>query len=186
VTDLRASDADRERTVAALRHHAETGRLTLEELDERCEQAYSAKTLRELAELQADLPQEAVRAPDAPRRRRRPFMPGRWGFTIRWHSPAPATVTAAELMAHVRPSLEAWGYDLTQRFDDRLRFEREVRPVWTFVLAVMVFPIGLLALMHKDKERLTIDIAETDRGTVLVASGVAPLAVRRAFAELED
>ena len=49
-----------------------------------------------------------------------------------------------------------------------------------------VFPFGLLALLHKDRERITIDVAETDRGTTLVASGVAPLPVRRAFAELED
>ena len=92
----------------------------------------------------------------------------------------------AELMAHVAPPLERWGYDLVQRLDDRLRFEREVRPAWTFLVAVFVFPIGLLALMHKDRERITIDLAETDRGTTLVASGVAPLPVRRAFAELED
>jgi hypothetical protein len=185
VTDLRASDADRERTVAALREHAAAGRLTVDELDERCEEAYTAKTLRELARLQADLPPTAVlHHPPVPHRR--PWLPGRWGFTVRWHSAADARVTTAELMAHVTPPLERWGYDLTQRFDDRLRFEREVRPAWTFAVAVLVFPFGLLALLHKDRERITIDLAENDRGTTLVASGVAPLAVRRAFAELED
>jgi Domain of unknown function (DUF1707) len=34
VPDLRASDADRERSVEALRHHAAEGRLTVDELDE--------------------------------------------------------------------------------------------------------------------------------------------------------
>jgi hypothetical protein len=52
VTDLRASDADRERTVAALRHHAAIGRLTIDELDERSERAYAATTLGELGTLQ--------------------------------------------------------------------------------------------------------------------------------------
>ena len=75
---------------------------------------------------------------------------------------------------------------MIQRWDDRLRFEREVRPVWTFLVATLVFPIWLIALMHKNRERITIDLAESDRGTTLVASGVAPRAVRRAFAELED
>jgi len=42
VAELRASDADRARTVAALRHHASVGRLTIEELDERSERAYTA------------------------------------------------------------------------------------------------------------------------------------------------
>jgi hypothetical protein len=89
-------------------------------------------------------------------------------------------------MAHLTPPLERWRYDLTQRFDDRLRLEREVRPASTFLVAVLVFPFGLLALLHTDRELITIDIAETDRGTTLVANGVAPLPVRRAFAELED
>jgi hypothetical protein len=188
VTDLRASDADRDRTVAALREHVAAGRLTLEEFDERSEHAYAARTLRELAQLQVDLPAAVLQpAPRRqPQRRRRPMLPGTWGFTVRWQSPASAKVTSAELVAHIAPPLESWGYDLIQRWDDRLRFEREVRPAWTFLLAVMLFPFGLLALMHKDRERITIDLSETDRGTALVASGVAPLRVRRAFAELED
>ena len=40
----RASDADRDRT-AALREHLAVGRLTIEESDERLDQAYAAKTL---------------------------------------------------------------------------------------------------------------------------------------------
>ena len=186
MTDLRASDADRERTVAALGEHLASGRLTLEEFDERSERAYAARTLRELAQLQADLPAVALHPAPQQSRRRMPTLPGRWGFTVRWHSPVSAKVTSAELMAHIAPPLESWGYDLIQRHDDRLRFEREVRPAWTILVAIFAFPIGLIALMHKDRERITIDLAETDRGTTLVASGVAPRGVRRAFAELED
>jgi len=184
--DLRASDADRERSVAALRHHAAEGRLTIDELDERSERAYAATTLRELAELHADLPAAALPRPAHPAHRHKPAFPGTLGFTVRWHSPANAKATSAELMAYVTPPLERWGYDLIQRWDDRLRFEREVRPVWTILVAIFLFPFGLFALFHKDRERITIDLAEDDRGTHIVASGIAPLRVRRAFAELED
>jgi hypothetical protein len=187
VTDLRASDADRERTVTALRHHALEGRLTVDELDERVERAYAARTLRELAELQADLP--AARTPPATppgRRRRRAVLPGRWAFAVRWHSPTDASSTMAELMEHVAPPMVRQGYDITQRWDGRLRFEREVRPAWTIVVAVLVFPLGLFALLHKEQERVTIDLDEDDHGTQLVATGVAPRPVRRAFLELED
>jgi hypothetical protein len=184
VPDLRASDADRERSVAALRHHAAAGRLTIEELDDRSERAYAAKTLRELAELHADLPSLATRPPARPRRM--PRIPGRFAFTNRWRSPASAKATMAELIAHVSPPLHNLGYELIQRQDDRLRFERELRPLWTFVVAVVLFPFGLLALLHKDRERITIDVAEDDRGTHLVASGTAPLRVRRSFAVLEE
>ena len=185
--DLRASDADREAAVEALRHHAVAGRLDSEELEERVEKAYAAKLLSELAELQVDLPRLAVRPqPPADRPRRIPRMPGRLAFTYRWHSPADAKVTMRELMTFVVPPMERWGYDLTQRFDGRLRFERETRPLWTIPVAILLFPFGLLALLYKDRERVTIDLDEGEHGTQLVASGVAALPVRRAFAELED
>jgi hypothetical protein len=186
VPDLRASDADRERSVAALRHHAAEGRLTVEELDERSERAFAARTLRELAELQADLPAVATRPAPPAARRHRPRVPGRYGFTARWRSPASAKVTMAELIAHVAPPLHNLGYDLIQREDDRLRFERELRPLWTIPVAIFLFPFGLLALLHRNRDRVTIDLAEDERGTHLVATGTAPLPVRRAFAELED
>jgi Domain of unknown function (DUF1707) len=187
VPDLRASDADREAAVDALRRHALAGRLTVEELDERVEKAYAAKLVRELNELQVDLPRLAVRPQRSPAAAtRRPWLPGRWSFTTRWHSPADAQLTMRELMTFVVPPMERWGYDVTQRWDGRLRFERETRPVWTILVAVFMFPIGLLALLYKDHERITIDLDEDEHGTHLVASGIAPLPVRRAFAELED
>lgn len=189
MSDLRASDADREQTVDFLRRHASEGRLTVDELDERMTQAFAARTVRELAVLRADLPADVAPRPHAPerRRRKRPWVPGRSPFHARWHSPAGARATLRELMADVAPPMEQWGYDITQRWDGRLRFERERRPAWTIVLAVIFFPIGLLALLYKERERVTIDLDELDDGTTqLVASGVAPLPIRRAFAELED
>ena len=53
---IRASDADRDRTAAALREHLAAGRLTTEEFDERLDKAYAAKTLGEFDDLTADLP----------------------------------------------------------------------------------------------------------------------------------
>jgi hypothetical protein len=53
---LRASDADRERTVVLLREHAAAGRLTLEEFTDRMSAAYLARTNDELEELARDLP----------------------------------------------------------------------------------------------------------------------------------
>ena len=139
MTDLRASDADRERTVAALRHHAAAGRLTIDELDERSERAYAATTLRELGALQADLPAEVLQPPEhrstgAAAGARHPRLPARW------HASTNVKTTMAELMAHVAPPSGRADIDLVQRFDDRLRFEREVRPGWTILVAVFAFP----------------------------------------------
>jgi hypothetical protein len=60
---LRIGDADRDRTVAALRRHTADGRLSLDEFDQRAARAYAARTNRELAALTADLPPLSSTAP---------------------------------------------------------------------------------------------------------------------------
>ncbi|MDX6639690.1 MAG: hypothetical protein QOF12_701, partial [Solirubrobacteraceae bacterium] len=67
---LRASDADREGTVAALRDHFGAGRLSDDELAERIAGAYEAMTLAELDALTLDLPspESALPATSTPRR----------------------------------------------------------------------------------------------------------------------
>lgn len=53
---LRASDADREQLIAELNEHAVAGRLTTEELEQRLQAAYAARTTGELDALRRDLP----------------------------------------------------------------------------------------------------------------------------------
>jgi hypothetical protein len=53
---VRASDADRERTLSALREHTAAGRLSLDEFAERAASVYAARTIQELATTTADLP----------------------------------------------------------------------------------------------------------------------------------
>jgi class 3 adenylate cyclase len=67
---LRASDADRERTAAALRDHFGAGRISDDELGERIALAYDSKTLAELDGLMLDLPssESALPATSPPRR----------------------------------------------------------------------------------------------------------------------
>lgn len=56
--NLRAADADRERTAERLRKSHAEGRLDTNELQERLERCYEAKTVGELGELVRDLPRE--------------------------------------------------------------------------------------------------------------------------------
>ncbi len=70
---LRVSDAERERVVTALREHAGEGRLEFDELSERLERAYAARTRADLATLTADLPALPAKPP-APRARRRELI----------------------------------------------------------------------------------------------------------------
>lgn len=65
---LRASDAEREQVSRQLSEHAAAGRLTPEELDERLDAAYAARTHGELAALLADLPGAPLPAARDPQR----------------------------------------------------------------------------------------------------------------------
>jgi hypothetical protein len=56
--EIRASDEDRQRTVAALERHTGAGRLTLDEFAERARLAHDARTLEDLAAVVGDLPAE--------------------------------------------------------------------------------------------------------------------------------
>jgi hypothetical protein len=78
--DVRVSDADREAVVESLRRHAGDGRLSVDELTTRVEEAYHAKTFGELEAVQRDLPRadfarpQVTMVPTGPtviRRRRR-------------------------------------------------------------------------------------------------------------------
>jgi Domain of unknown function (DUF1707)/2TM domain len=60
---LRASDAEREQATAALREHAAAGRLTIEELDQRAQVAFAARTRKELENLFEDLPERLAAHP---------------------------------------------------------------------------------------------------------------------------
>jgi hypothetical protein len=80
---LRASDADRERVARILGEHGAAGRLTPEELDERLDAAYAARTHGELDRLLDDLPgPPAPRVPDRTREVARAHLAHRAGLSV--------------------------------------------------------------------------------------------------------
>ncbi|MEU8245120.1 DUF1707 domain-containing protein [Nonomuraea sp. NPDC048916] len=82
--DVRASDAEREAVVEQLRVASVDGRLTLAELTDRTEAAYTATTHAQLAVLTQDLPAGAAPAPIRPREgRKRRWFVGIMGDTKR-------------------------------------------------------------------------------------------------------
>ena len=183
---LRAGDSDRAAVVHLLRAHHLEGRLTLEEFEERVEQAHRAITLIELADLHSDLPELPARRADvvAHRGRRPPRVPGTHAFVERIELEVDPAVAREQVFEHIAPALARVGYELSI-VGGALMFRRRWRPTWTILLAIFTFPIGLLALTYRDSDEVIVEIkAGPHGGTDLIAHGVAPLAVRRAFATL--
>ncbi len=187
---LRASDADRERMVRELRRHHEDGRITTEELEERIGAVWHATFESDLAALTVDLPVPGQRtAPPGvagASGRRPPRWPGRLGFAVRWRAPAAPHEAMADLLEYVAPPLRTNGYDLVERSRDRAVFARTRTPLWVVPIIVLTFPFGLLALLIRTSDRITVELVpEGADATLLYAHGTAPLAARRAFALLE-
>lgn len=90
--DLRASDAERDRTVTELRRHLVDGRLTMDEFDERSGEALRARTRRDLLATLRELPTRADHglARRTPRRAERTA-----GMPIALPALLPALVVAA-------------------------------------------------------------------------------------------
>jgi hypothetical protein len=64
--NMRVGDADRDATAAQLREHYADGRLTLDELNERLDQTFEAKTKADLNTVMRDLPHAVPTGPQAP------------------------------------------------------------------------------------------------------------------------
>ena len=185
---LRAGDSDRAAVVGLLRAHHLEGRLTLEEFEQRVEQAHRAVTLIELGDLHSDLPERPARHPTVVARgdRRAPRVPGSFSFVERVELRVTPAVAREQAFEHIAPALARDGYELSV-VGGALLFRRHWRPAWTILLAVFTFPIGLLALTHRNSDEVIVEIQEGPHGgTELIAHGVGPLSVRRAFASLRD
>jgi hypothetical protein len=85
---MRASSADRERTILVLQKSFVDGRLTTDELDERLGQALTSRSFHELMELTADLPvgpfgRLPAHPPDAPSPKRQSALAA-MAATLAW------------------------------------------------------------------------------------------------------
>jgi hypothetical protein len=182
--DIRASDAERDQVAERLGEAGAHGRLDVSELEERIEAAYAARTVRDLQALVADLPAPPARRLARPRRR--PYVPGNRSFAERTAVSAPRNRVIEQVLTTLAPLLVARGYTLVSDTDRLVVFEHDRRPAWTILLAVFVFPFGLLALTHRRRSRIVIAFTDEAEGTEIAAYGWAPLGVRRGLAELGD
>ena len=178
-TALRVSDAEREAAVEALREHFFAGRLDVEEFTERVEQAYAARTVRELEIVERELPAAGRVAPAL----RKPWLlPGNTSFAVRIHTRRPPAAAVDDVLGDVFTRLAAFGYEPRHDEPAKRVFVRSERPTWTIVVAVLLFPFGLLALTYRERSQVVVSAAPTQHGlTAVDIYGTAPLTVRRAI-----
>jgi hypothetical protein len=94
---LRASDAERERVAGLLRDAAAEGRITLEELSERVELAWAARTQPELDTVVEDLPDRDAVLTDT-----RPARAARWIVAVIGNDERSGRWLAAPIGLHFR------------------------------------------------------------------------------------
>jgi hypothetical protein len=136
--------------------------------------------VEELHRLTSDLPAPLPEpAPEQRRAPRPPVRPGNVPFATQFQTQSGAETVMCEAMRTVVPRLVADGYVLEVSEPKLLILSREHRPAWTIVLAIFVFPLGLLALLHKKRSQVVVAV-QSGRETTVEVAGTAPLDVRRA------
>lgn len=152
---MRASDGERDATIARLRSALLAGRIDAAEFERRIERAQAAATRDELDALRADLPAAEV---DPRTTRGAPRLPGRRHFEVR----RLADGTPEELREQLRSLLEGAGFALHREAGGEQQF----------------------AHRRELGSRVALRLHEAPGGTLVHARGRAPLAVRRALARL--
>src|SRR5919107_6398785 len=155
---MRAGDSDRAAVSDLLRAHHLEGRLTLDEFEERVERAQNAVTLIELGDLHEDLPELPPRRGKVVRRKTRaPRIPGRLAFVERVHLDADVSLARDRAFEFMAPAMASHGYLLSIE-GGKLVFTRQRRPGWTIAVAILTFPVGLLALLHTEADQVVVHL----------------------------
>lgn len=97
---------------------------------------------------------------------------------------APSTVLT-ECLQEWNGPLGDYGYSLTTQTDRSLTYNRTYRSWAVWVVCVLLFPIGLLALLVRSQAPITATITPEDDQTRVFVAGRAPHGLRQAFESME-
>ena len=161
---LRASDADRERAIEALKAAFTRGRLTRDELDGRLDRALLARTYAEVAAATADMPARPALARPGPARRGPGGAGGTGGAGQPTGWPPPLAVPARRRPANHWAFTSALGLAtvalpvmMVAALSDRSQdlFCASIVLLMTYVMAMMVAAANVVAARFDDGGRRT-------------------------------
>jgi hypothetical protein len=136
----------------------------------------------------ADLPALPTRPALAPADRPvKAGGPGLRAFHQRYELGVSREVAFRHALDHIVPAMVGFGYEVSHRHDGHLlTLAIEERPGWVPFACIFAFPIGLVALLARNRYTVTIEFDDLPRGegSVMRAYGRARRPVRKAFAEL--
>ncbi len=179
----RLTDAQRDEVATRLRQACAARQLTVDELAERIDRTYAARLEHELSALVADLPGSGLPMRTA---RRLPVLRGRRDAIDRFLVEGERERVANRALAQIAPLFVSRGYTLASHDETELVFTRAERPGWTIAVAILVFPLGLLALLHRRTANAIVGFVDAAQGTEVTVHGMTPLGLQRAFAQLRD
>ena len=109
------------------------------------------------------------------------LLPVNTSFAVRIHCRKPPALAVDEVLGDVVTRLTGLGFVPEEEKSTKRVFVRSERPTWTIVVAVLLFPLGLLALAHRARSQVVVSASAAGHGmTAVDVSGTAPLAVRKA------
>jgi hypothetical protein len=113
------------------------------------------------------------------------LLPGNTSFAVRIHTRRPPAASVDGALAAFFPKLAGSGYHPQTEEPAKRVYARDERAAWTIVVAVLVFPLGLLALLVRSRSHVVVQASRVEHGVTAVdIYGTAPLAVRRAVRDL--
>jgi hypothetical protein len=119
--EMRASDQDRDKVAAVLREHMAAGRLTADELEERLDSTYKAKTMGDLQLVTQDLPEEDLHQRPVPSYQRSHSVPASYrrqrggglyqsGLRVAWGSWASVSMICTLIWVLTMVGNASWEY----------------------------------------------------------------------------
>jgi hypothetical protein len=101
------------------------------------------------------------------------------------HTSKPPDTVRKEALTSVTEPLAGYGYVLTTESELGLTFARQYRPWWVWVLAVVIFPVGVYFLFAPNTATITVVLEPENSGTLVRVAGVGEPKISQAFESME-